>query len=389
MSAGDWIQQLGEIVREPTSNLTAAVLLLAALTLVVLIIIIALLLLVARPPKRRRTTRRIARTADDYEYPELSRELSPHLPGEARRKRPTLTRAWFAGRGGAWLIVLLLALSLAGGYAASSTDGFCRDACHGSDDSMSDRSRAEHKNAPCASCHEDALPGGFFASLVNRTAHLVGQVAPGVEVYAGPVPSRRCLTCHGSVRSAVIETAGGARMSHREPLDAGMACRDCHGQVGHEPVIAVAGMTKCVPCHDSKKASANCRSCHARDTGHASASSGNSRGFPRVQLGPVTDCGGCHDQAPCDACHGLRMPHSIEFLRWKHARSGAFEGKTLCWRCHTKADCSRCHLDFPGHAPGWKDEHKTAAPRARCDCHWHKVPPEAQTPEGFCYLCHS
>lgn len=386
---GDLIPQLTRIIQNPTSNLTAAVLLLAALTLLVLIIIIALLLVVTRPPASR--GRKIlavkGRPEDEYEYPELSAELAPRLPGEPA-PRPQRVGRFLAGRSGAWLVAILAILAVAVGYAASSTQGYCRDACHIGDPGMSDKARAEHKTAACVACHEDPRPRSAPGALALRTAHLVGQVVPNVHVYAAPVPSRRCLACHGNIRRGVIETTGGSRMSHREPLEAGMACRDCHGDVGHEPVARVPGMAKCVRCHDSKTASAQCRSCHLEDTGHASAAAGASRGFPRVQLGPVTDCGGCHDQKSCDECHGIRMPHTVEFMRYKHARSGAFEGKQVCWRCHPKTDCSACHLDFPGHTGDWKAQHKTVERRAWCECHWARMPEDAKTPERFCGLCH-
>lgn len=390
MSAAQLLQQFVRIIQDPTSNLTAAVLLLAALTLAVLIIIVALLLAVTRTPVARRgsgKTKAANRPADEYEYPELSAELAPRLPGDpAPRKRRSAT--WLVGRSGSWVIALLVVLGIASGYVVTSTEGYCRDACHGGDAAMTDAARGVHNKVACVSCHEDAAPLGIGGALVQRTAHMVAQGVPGIQVYAAPVASRRCLACHATVSSRLVQTTGGARMSHREPLAAGMACRDCHGEVGHTRVIPAVGMAKCVRCHDGKTAAAKCRSCHTTDTGHASAAAGASRGFPRVQLGPVRECGGCHDQTSCDACHGLRLPHPTEFMQWRHARDAAFGRKQLCYRCHTFSDCGVCHMGFGTHGTDWPALHKRSQPRATCSCHWLKLPEQARTSGGFCAVCH-
>jgi hypothetical protein len=391
MSAGAMLQQMLRIVQDPTSNLTAAVLLLAILTLAVLIVIIGLLLAVTRQPASQRARKHggVKRSADEYEYPELSTELAPRLPGEpvpAPRRR---SAAWFAGKGGTWLVVLLAVLGVGSAYVVTSTDSFCREACHGDKPSMTDRARGAHKGVACVSCHEDPAPLGIGGALIDRAAHLAANALPSIRVYAGPVPSRRCLGCHSTITGRVIRTVGGARMSHREPLDAGMACRDCHGPVGHIPAAGSVGMAKCVRCHDSKTASADCRACHESDTGHASAAAGMSRGFPRVQLGPVMDCGGCHDQKSCDACHGIRLPHSRDFERWQHARQAAFGRKTTCYRCHTYSDCSACHGDFDTHGKDWNTLHTSVGqPGAKCACHWAKLPADARTSGSFCAVCH-
>jgi len=75
----------------------------------------------------------------------------------------------------------------------------------------------------------------------------------------------------------------------------------------------------------------------------------------------------------------VRLPHSIEFKTYAHARAGAVDfwyndGKT-CARCHnaSRRSCQRCHGALLGKAHGaepWLARgHQTAAAQACDTCH--------------------
>jgi hypothetical protein len=398
------LSTIQQVVVDPTSNLTAAVLVLAIAVLIALIIVIGLLLWVTggkRPRRHRAPVREVERDADEYEYPELSAELEPVLPGDegaewievaprGSARPPHRAERWLAGPGGTVLVWGIVAMAVLGAGIGTSRDEYCADACHANGAATSRKADA-HKGVACVRCHEDAGPASALAVALQRTSHLAAQVID-VGAYKGAVPPSRCLGCHATVlRGTVTIKDLGVRISHERPIAGGMACDDCHEKAGHGGSIAARGMATCVPCHDGKKASSTCSVCHIGDTSAAVRASERGRVFPRLQLGPVADCGGCHDQTSCDACHGIRMPHSAAFAKWEHARYAGFEKKQACWRCHTTGDCGGCHKGWSptGHGPEWRAIHGVAGRSSRCACHWPRLPDEGKAATGtYCRLCH-
>lgn len=391
---------LRQVIVDPTSNLTAAVLLLAAFVLVALIVVIALLLWVTggRRPEHDAREEPAQRHADEYEYPELSAELAPELPGERRSGASKPVRSvgpvgrWLAGVGGTVVIWGLVAIAVVGAYIGTSTDSYCADACHASGAAVKTRKADPHKGVACVSCHEDRGPAAVVGSTFKRTSHLIQRVVPSIRAYAGGVPSARCLRCHTGLTNTTVTIQDlGVRVSHKEPLAGGMSCDDCHETAGHGGTLA-RGMARCLPCHDGKKASSECRTCHVSDTSKAVRSSDRRRMFPRTALPPVTDCGGCHDQKTCDACHGYRMPHPEQFVKWGHARYAGFGKKQACWRCHDQvSDCGKCHSDWSlnPHGPSFRSTHRAFDKQAKCACHWTRLPEVGrQTARTYCAVCH-
>jgi len=101
------------------------------------------------------------------------------------------------------------------------------------------------------------------------------------------------------------------------------------------------------------------------------------------------DCGGCHAQDTCDACHGLRMPHTREFRLTGHARPGVediwFNGGKTCSKCHneTRRPCTACHQAMPSHGLTWSKYHR-GDPKG-CSCHART---EHLYGRVICELCH-
>lgn len=376
------ISLIGEVVAAPTANLSAALLLLAALALLLLIAVtvIALLLLPAPKPSRRRERKPV--TARAAGVPD----------GDRRRARLCVA-----------VVLGLAALVL--GYGGTSTDEFCTS-CHAGiqeqrsggasmDATASAQTPVLHASVRCVRCHEEPLPAGFVSNVAARVRFGIKQVT-GVSADAGvaTVPSRRCLGCHRVIlRRTTESTTTGVVMSHAEPVEAGVPCAECHKNSGHQPGAQGVSMNTCLRCHDGDAAPASCATCHKKDVAFAARTR---RTFSYVHLPPVTDCGGCHDQRACDACHGLRMPHSQDFLDGEHARQAGFDKKNLCWRCHTYVECGRCHavkapgLGAWGHGTGdwWRREHGRSTPegaQAGCGCHGRS--PYARA-GNYCKACH-
>ena len=106
------------------------------------------------------------------------------------------------------------------------------------------------------------------------------------------------------------------------------------------------------------------------------------------------DCGGCHSQETCDACHGIRMPHTMAFMGASHARPAVedlwYNGGRTCSRCHNANNrpCTKCHNTMPSHGADYMPKgHQAADPYNNgCDnCHgknaWIKG-------RNYCGLCH-
>lgn len=376
------LQAIQEVIAAPMANLGAAMLLLAALALLLLIVVTVLALLVLPSPKPRRATRS-STTA-------------------ARTARGPQKRA-VSGTG--IVVALLVVAALVGGYVGTSTDDYCVS-CHaeqsltqaqpatGSADATASAGLV-HAGVRCVACHEDRLPLGLVDNVSQRLRWAIKGFAGGDPKAAdASVPTRRCLACHRAILARTTEsTATGVAMSHKEPVAAGAPCTDCHKNAGHSAGAQGVSMNTCLACHDGTTASADCAVCHKKDTAFAAR---QRRTFALVHLPPVTDCGGCHDQKVCDACHGLRMPHPQAFVDGGHARYAGFEKKILCWRCHQYTECGKCHQVKPpgtgawGHGTGtwWRYEHGRVTPKgAQAGCGCHVRSPYARA-GNYCKACH-
>lgn len=169
-------------------------------------------------------------------------------------------------------------------------------------------------------------------------------------------------------------------MDHTAPIAGGVSCLECHDEAGHavERPLRPSRMQVCLRCHDGRMAASACEVCHVGDVGNQAVFN---RVYRKAVL-PQLTCGGCHDETTCDNCHGLRMPHSQEFIDGDHARDAGFDKKVLCWRCHPETDCGKCHSDWNAHGADFKQSHKSKPRDSACyGCH--------DDHEGsFCDRCH-
>jgi len=102
-------------------------------------------------------------------------------------------------------------------------------------------------------------------------------------------------------------------------------------------------MTICLRCHDGKKASRACKSCH---TEKAYPVSHRAADWLRVhsERTKEIECGSCHGWTPefCQECHSRRPPSHVG--NWKKAHSHPAKARaTGCLVCHKKAKCLTCH----------------------------------------------
>jgi hypothetical protein len=406
------------IVQNPTENLTVATMLLAAVTLLLLLVIVSLLFLIT--PRRRKIVRvrtynpsaveaSAADSKTDVEpSTDAMEEPGPDDTGDEspRPKKPRGPVAeavlsalfWLGGPVG---ITILIVLALFGTYVSTSLDTYCSDSCHAGNESVKAAVRLEH--AACIECHEQPGVSGAVDALAQR-----GRMAAVAAVKGTPVSSSAvvmpsaCMRCHADIAKKTSVSDLGVRMSHKEVLSAGSTCDDCHPSTGHDSKRYVGGMSRCVICHDAVKASAECSTCHSTDP--TSMKVRASKGATEAIAGGLTyppvnaakrDCAGCHDVAKsCDPCHGVRMPHSPEFIARGHARLAAFDGKKKCWKCHEPGEgCtgrSSCHMSMTdrtvnGHPPTWRLEHRKNPWDSGCGCHSVR---RGMPSQRYCKVCH-
>ncbi len=304
---------------------------------------------------------------------------------------------------GALTVPLIVVAALVFGYVATGTDAFCYQTCHSSARVDATLHKLDHsKKASCVDCHEDPSVSGVIGNVAGRGRMALAAAQKGKpQGDTGLVPTDACLRCHGKELRGVIRVeAAGIAMKHKEPLEAGMNCADCHERVGHAVKRSRPGvpMRTCIACHNDKVAPAACATCHLSDIAFSgrrnrelASDKGTRLGTGRFSYPPVTagdnSCYGCHkvDEARCDKCHGLRMPHSQEFKDGTHAKMAAFEKKKMCYRCHDDRLCQKCHLPFKGaHLPDWEQRHQSAPWDSGCSCHAR----DKNQDVPICVFCH-
>ncbi len=430
VSAQSTLRSLKALIAEPTSNLALAMIVLSAVALLILLLIVGLLLLFT--PKRRRVVRvrrysvdpALLRARQQGSFASLLegalhlpapgvQEPEPEEPAEpepaeqpeeeqappAGPVKPRLSNRVAIALGSPIVVALLVAVALVGTYVTTSLDGFCAGACHGDSEIVHTAARIDH--ARCVQCHEESGLAGVVPNTASRlrmvTAAAMGADSSGLGV---SVPSRTCLECHEEVHDKTLTTARGVKVSHKEFLDAGSPCSDCHPSVGHSRRVYTGDMSACITCHDGKTVSAECDVCHVKDPVQAGFKGGKDStqtvGSGNIIYAPVNAanrrCEGCHDVVnKCDPCHGgVRMPHSDAYKAGGHAPDAVFEGKAKCWRCHNVGSCNGlCHTSMSkdvvnGHPDSWRVEHRAAPWRAPCGCHANRS--RRTTP--MCPLCH-
>lgn len=380
------ISAVGEIVLDPASNPRAGALLLAMASIVLTMIILGIILAIIRGDKSSVQQRMASRPVAQPAMPPVSCE-DDSRPGKTRRRSALPTALLAVG--------LIGIVWITAGYVTGRPE-MCLS-CHTTTVHAPSGESSEndpHAETSCVSCHErGGLAGSLTYNVPIRALHFVGGFSETVNEatsYGGSVSSASCSRCHDAdVAETVTVEDRGVRVSHIEPLQAGAACLDCHKPI--EGVISgiTVGMSTCLPCHDGATASADCESCHAGDVSQAVRASVMDQFSEPRELIEQPTCGGCHDQASCDSCHGVRLPHTREFMLTGHARAGVediwFNDGQTCGKCHNeeRRPCTKCHQKMPSHGVSWSLYHR-GNPEG-CSCHARNA---YMYGRNICELCH-
>jgi hypothetical protein len=210
----------------------------------------------------------------------------------------------------------------------------------------------------------------------------VGEVQVASEAFLG------CTDCHGDL-DKVFKQGGVPNLLYRHAVhfDKGVSdCSVCHPANTHEPdKINRPTMSRCFICHGLEKnaiAPGACTTCHPKDMSQIPSSHLEDGWLPaghaEAALEDNFECLTCHEQATCDSCHRLEMPHEEAFTEETHPVV-YFEDPQLCANCHPQPvdrpdDCDTCHhSEGPEDAP-WVEFHPTAV---------------KDLGAGTCFQCHA
>lgn len=398
---GDAWQRIVEVFFDPASDLQLALLVYAIASLLVIVVLIAVILVLS--------------SADDEELPaeDFPADAS-HVPEgmpPVVEEPPVVARRSPLPRAASLAVSALVSVAAAGlvwfalGTATTqpSTCGGCHTQTPHNVENPQTTWMADdaHEKLACVDCHESpSRVGRYGLATVARTGHFLqgfGWIDSGEY---GSTSSQACLNCHAEVMTTTIEDQAKAiRVSHREPLEAGSACSDCHRLANGVVPRDIGGMTRCVACHDGQTAPSECGYCHQKDVSVAASQPTPPRPETARPIIGTPDCGGCHDlEAQCDPCHsGVRLPHSPQFVAGGHAKEAVRDfwygrGDT-CEQCHTptRRSCGTCHQgSFWSHGRQWAELHRSADPNDNsCDaCHGQTIGKALN--RNFCIdVCHT
>ena len=222
-------------------------------------------------------------------------------------------------------------------------------------------------NTPCEECHEKALESVRVDDRLVPTKEGCGSChAAGAEA-TREERSKTCRLCHPGYVPSWPEGADGGdtskvlnpppamviprpnlKMNHLVHVEAGTPCTGCHVGVDQAGLAtrdnALPLMATCLTCHDGRRASKRCTTCHL------SAPTGKLRtSLPTGKLRP--------------SGRYLGDPHDASFVK-DHA-AVARARRPYCESCHTRKDCSDCHTGYlrPGrvHPSNWTLVHPVRA----------------------------
>lgn len=374
-----------EIIRNPTSNVLAATLIVAIACVLLLMIGFSI-------------TYFLLGMKDEEEEVELLVQQDGSVTTEAV---PVVAKAKWVDdplrhhKRFLWVIGLALLLLVTTGITTQNRS-VCMS-CHVETDHVKETEGDPHKDVACVRCHEGGdVVASVTISVVPRVWHIAQGIARSDSMVSyGNASSRACMSCHAGVTDAVTENSERAlRMSHKEPIEAGAVCLDCHQLDAQGQVTRVTqGMDPCLRCHNDEVAAAACTTCHTGDVSKAIVARRSMSDPEPKQLVTSPDCYSCHDPAPCDSCHGVRLPHPENYVT-SHMRDAAIElwdnNGEACLKCHAseQRSCYRagCHeFEMPLHSEdgSWRVDHQRE-PEGACEgCH-NKMNQFPNT----CAMCH-
>lgn len=347
----DWatsFESLLKLLEDPFSNILVTILLISIIVVLVLLVAVVFLLALFNAD----AANKVDKERVERERLERAQSQAP-VTEEERKRRKLLARTDWAQK--ALIIIGVLAV-IYGSFGYSTQQRNVCLSCHDEDRLHSKEFReSAHNDTDCSSCHEGGnVASRTFFATPSRVEHIVSAVVTDGKpsVRFTPLVNSGCTSCHDQLDETLTVAKGGltVKVAHKQPLEAGMRCVDCHAFAA-TPTSQIndTGMQSCLVCHNDEQESAACVTCHVGDPAAAQKTKPSPENARTLYQG--VDCYSCHNPRPCDSCHGVRMPHKNVvgggYLDY-HA-DDARQGYTRCYKCHDRGMCEDCHFD--GAAP--------------------------------------
>jgi len=269
------------------------------------------------------------------------------------------------------------------GIHATSEPIFCTS-CHEMQEHFKTWQVSTHKNVGCEDCH--VMPG--FANMVKTklmaNKMVVQHFRGGVETEAikGHVPDVNCKKCHQDTTEWV--TYHSLKISHKKHWNMEVGCTFCHDRVVHGPQAATINppkMATCFKCHDGRRASNDCNTCHVTLGSNPKTMTAEwIQAHKHEATSGKEDCSKCHTNDFCSSCHRTVSPHPPQWLETSHVEEGR-KKRATCNQCHQQKFCEECHEVKRAHSLNWLSIHFEKARQNPAECAMcHK--------QSFCESCH-
>ncbi|HEB12644.1 MAG TPA: hypothetical protein ENI11_03095 [Actinobacteria bacterium] len=279
-------------------------------------------------------------------------------------------------------VALVLFLLVASRFAFRTTTvvtSMC-GACHETRAQYAAWKKSVHSNVSCLDCHVKPGLAGYVDGPMRALGSLGAKFTGTRRAVATDVNDDNCLNCHDTIIDDIV-IKRGIKVKHREIIDDGRRCGDCHAGVGHKVSGGVSynrfsSMDKCLKCHRSNRLK-KCKLCHTDKPGRGLAEkekmgflAHDSEWARRHGVANSRYCRICHDRDFCGECHKIEMPHPPKWPSL-HGKQALIQGG--CEECHSRKFCYRCHKTEIPHKPGWEHGTQAIEKREICDrCHTDK-----------------
>lgn len=165
-----------------------------------------------------------------------------------------------------WLFVALLIACAVTILSAQDANGGAKTSADAPKQpiAFSHKVHAGNMKIPCKMCHPNPNPGDMMtiaeASTCMQCHSTIKADSPEIKILASYAKSGTPVPW-----VPVYELPSFVNFSHRVHLKAGNTCQDCHGAVATRDVLfqeMPTTMSSCVNCHQVKKATLDCGTCH-------------------------------------------------------------------------------------------------------------------------------
>jgi nitrate/TMAO reductase-like tetraheme cytochrome c subunit len=152
----------------------------------------------------------------------------------------------------------------------TSQPSFC-DRCHVMNKYVDTWDRSAHTGINCEHCHINPGLFSFIGGKISGLQVVANYITGHYEDYSfnAAVTNGACLECHEDILDGTIENEeSGIRVSHREIIEGGGKCMNCHSTVAHGDAVPIGSRTSptmqtCLVCHDDETAPlSDCGVCH-------------------------------------------------------------------------------------------------------------------------------